>query len=160
MPSRPQVLVLNGTSSAGKSSLASALQARWTEPLLDGGLDRHLATLPRRYLRQQWPQIYTYRYAADGTITQIHLGPAGRRLYHAMHRAAAVTADCGLCVVMDHVLLDRESAVDLAHSLRSVRAALIGVAVRGAGAQCEGGRAHRPHARPGRRAAARRPRPR
>ena len=127
MSTRPRGLVLNGTSSAGKSSLARALQDRWDTPLVDGGLDRHLAQLPRRYLGADWPEIYTYRYSADGTIDQITVGPVGRRLYRAMHRSAAASAECGLDVVLDHVLLDRESAVELARSLHCVPAALIGV---------------------------------
>jgi chloramphenicol 3-O phosphotransferase len=126
--SRPgRILVLNGTSSAGKSTLARILQDRWTGPLLDAGLDRHLAMLPRRYLGAAWPEVYRYRYHDDGTIAEIGMGPVGDRLYRGMHRAVAALARSGTDVVADHVLLDRSSAVDLARAVAGLPAVLVGV---------------------------------
>lgn len=122
-----RVLVLNGTSSAGKSSLARALQDRWPGPLLDAGLDRHLEMLPRRYLGAAWAEVYRYRHHPDGSIAEIALGPVGRTLYRGMHRALAALAGAGNEVVADHVLLDRESVLDLAGALHGLPAALVGV---------------------------------
>ena len=121
------VLVLNGTSSSGKSSLSRELQDRWDGPLLDGGLDRHLAMLPPRYLSSHWPEVYVYSYAVDGSIASISVGPVGERLHRAMHRAVAGLAHCGFDVVVDHVLLDRRWTVDLADALIGVPAVLVGV---------------------------------
>lgn len=122
-----RVLVLNGTSSAGKSTLARTLQDRWPGPLLDAGLDRHLAMLPRRYLGAAWPEVYRYRYRDDGTIAEIGMGPVGDRLYRAMHRAVAAMARSGTDVVADHVLLDRRSVLDLARAVAGLPAVLVGV---------------------------------
>ena len=44
------ILLLNGTSSSGKTSLVKALQTLLPEPFLDAGLDRFLWMLPKRYL--------------------------------------------------------------------------------------------------------------
>jgi len=121
------VIVLNGTSSSGKSTLARCLQDRWSGPLLDAGLDRHLSMLPRHYLGPAWPEVYRYALATDGTIAAISLGPVGRSLYRAMHRAVAAMARTGADVVVDHVILDRWTATDLIGALDGVPTTLVGV---------------------------------
>lgn len=121
------VVVLNGPSSSGKSSLARALQDRWPGLLLDGGLDRHLGMLPRAYLGPSWSQVYRYAYGPDGTIRAISVGPAGERLHRGMHRAVAALAGSGCDVVVDHVLLERRWALDLVQVLEGVPTVLVGV---------------------------------
>lgn len=121
------VVVLNGPSSSGKSSLARALQARWRGILLDGGLDRHLGMLPRTYLGTRWTEVYRYTYDADGRVVAIRVGPAGARLHRAMHRSVAALARSGCDVVVDHVLLERCWALDLVRALEGVPTVLVGV---------------------------------
>ena len=121
------VLVLNGPSSSGKSSLARALQARWPGLLLDGGLDRHLGMLPRQYLGPLWSQVYRYGHGADGSVTSVSVGAAGARLHRAMHRAVAALAAAGCDVVVDHVLLEPRWALDLVQALEGVPTVLVGV---------------------------------
>lgn len=121
------VLVLNGTSSSGKSSLARALQARWPGLLLDAGLDRHLGMLPREYLGPLWPEVYRYTYGTDGRVASIAVGPAGARLHRAMHWSVAALARSGCDVVVDHVLLERRWALDLVAALEGVPTVLVAV---------------------------------
>jgi chloramphenicol 3-O phosphotransferase len=121
------VRVLNGTSSAGKTSLARALQDRWDGPLLDAGLDRHLAMLPRRYMGPAWPEVFRYETAPDGTVLRVVPGPVGHRLVRGLHRAVAALAAEGHDVVVDHVLLDPDWARDLARVLRGTPTVLVGV---------------------------------
>ena len=121
------VVVLNGPWSSGKSTLARELQDRWDGPLLEAGLGRHLAMLPRRYLSSRWPEIYVYSYAADGSIASISVGPVGERLHRAMHRSVARLGRGGFDVVVDHVLLDGRWAGDLAEALSQVPAVFVGV---------------------------------
>jgi chloramphenicol 3-O phosphotransferase len=121
------VVVLNGPSSSGKTTLSRELQDRWHGPLLDAGLDRHLAMLPRRYLSSRWPEIYVYSYAADGSIASISVGPVGERLHRVMHRSVAGLARGGFDVVVDHVLLDGPWAGDLADALSGVPVVFVGV---------------------------------
>lgn len=138
------VLVLNGTSSSGKTSLARALQRRWPGPLLEAGLDRHLSMLPRQYLGPLWSQVYPYRHAGDGTISSISVGPVGAQLHRGMHRAVAALARAGCDVVLDHVLLERWLAVDLLQALDGVPTVLVGVQLpREVLAERERGRADR-----------------
>ena len=121
------VVVLNGTSSAGKTSLARALQDRWDGPVRDAGIDRHLTMLPRRYLSSAWPDVFRYDTAPDGTITRVVPGPVAHDLVRAMHRSAAALAGAGFDVVVDHVLLDPAWARDLAEAMHGTRAVLVGV---------------------------------
>ena len=127
LPAPGTVVVLNGTSSAGKTSLARALQDRWDGPLLDAGLDRHLTMLPRRYLSSSWPEVFRYELAVDGTIARVVAGPVAHDLVRGLHRTAAALAAAGFDVVVDHVLLEPAWSRDLAEVLRATRAVLVGV---------------------------------
>jgi chloramphenicol 3-O-phosphotransferase len=52
MSDRPgTIIVLNGASSAGRTSLLSAVQAALPDPFLDAGLDKFRWMLPSRYRR-------------------------------------------------------------------------------------------------------------
>jgi chloramphenicol 3-O phosphotransferase len=44
-----RIILLNGTSSSGKSSVARALQEVLSEPYLHLGIDTFIAMLPSRY---------------------------------------------------------------------------------------------------------------
>lgn len=124
-----RVVVLNGTSSAGKSTLASGLQDRWPGPLLDAGLDRHLAMLPRRYMNQAWSEVFGYEYDEHGSILRVVPGPVSHRLVVGLHRAAAAHALAGFDVVVDHVLL-------LPRWVRDLRTAMTGLDVTMVGVRC------------------------
>jgi chloramphenicol 3-O phosphotransferase len=122
-----RVVVLNGTSSSGKTTLLRRLQDRWDGPLVDGGLDRWLSMLPRRYVGPAWPEVFAYEHDAAGAITAVCPGPVGHRVVRGMHRAAAATARSGLDVVVDHVLLDPAWAGDLAAVLAGLPTLFVGV---------------------------------
>jgi chloramphenicol 3-O-phosphotransferase len=52
------ILLLNGASNSGKTSLVRALQEALDLPLLDAGIDKFLWMLPKRYLNpSQWGRI-------------------------------------------------------------------------------------------------------
>jgi chloramphenicol 3-O phosphotransferase len=113
------VIVLNGTASSGKSSVAFALQEVMPEPYLEIGLDRFLGALPRRYFeRPLWDDVLG-RWTKAGSV--------GLQLVAAMHRSLATIAAGGMNVVADHVLVSSEWAADLASAMNDVRAYLVGV---------------------------------
>jgi len=95
---RGKIIILNGASSAGKSSLLHALQDRLAEPYLEAGLDKFIWMLPRRYLeRPLW-------YEVMGKVTAA--GATGQDLIAAMHQTMALLADQGWNVLADHVLVE------------------------------------------------------
>lgn len=99
MLSKPGTIILvNGTSSSGKSSLLKALQTVLPEPFLDAGLDKFLWMLPLRYFA---PPLWN-----DVLGEAVRAGSAGHRLMHGMHHAIAALARSGNNVVADHLLVE------------------------------------------------------
>ena len=108
-----RLIVVDGASSSGKTTLVRELQRRWDGPLVDAGLDRFLWMLPSRYLDVPlWREVYRY-VPPEGPIERIETGPLGRRLLGAMHRSWRVLLEQGIDVVADHVVLDEGTAQDL-----------------------------------------------
>lgn len=92
------IILLNGTSSSGKTTLLKALQAALPEPFLDAGLDRFLWMLPKRYLdRPLWDDVLGRAVQAGGV---------GRQLVAGMHQAIAALSRTGNHVLADHVLVE------------------------------------------------------
>jgi chloramphenicol 3-O phosphotransferase len=113
------ILVLNGASSSGKTSLVRAIQDRLPEPFIDAGLDSFLWMLPKRYLeRPLWDGVL-------GLATEA--GPDGQRLVLGMHRAILALSLAGINVVADHVLVDQAWLSDCASLFAPLPAYLIGL---------------------------------
>jgi chloramphenicol 3-O phosphotransferase len=92
------IILLNGTSSSGKTSILKALQDIQEEPYLDVGLDKFLWMLPGRYLEPPlWDEVLGL---AD------RAGPVGHHLVSGMHQAIAVLSLGGNNVIADHVLVE------------------------------------------------------
>lgn len=113
------IVLLNGASSSGKTSLLKALQARLTEPYLDAGIDRFIWMLPERWLeRPLWDDVL-------GLATEA--GEEGRRLFSGMHRAIAELSRAGNNVLADHVLVEPVWVSECAELFSDLPAYLIGV---------------------------------
>lgn len=87
-----QVILLNGTSSSGKTTLAKALQEKLAEPFMVVSLDGFFHLYPKKFLN------LTTQAEAD-VITD--LIPA---VISGMHRCVAALAQAGNNVLVDHVL--------------------------------------------------------
>lgn len=113
------VIIINGASSSGKTSIVKALQAMLAPPYLDAGLDRFIWMLPKRYLdRPLWDDVL-------GLNTEA--GQTGHRLVAAMHRAIVALSEAGEHVVADHVLVEPDWVTDAARLLSRLPAYLVGV---------------------------------
>jgi chloramphenicol 3-O phosphotransferase len=118
------IVLLNGTSSSGKTTLAGALQRALPEPYLRLGIDTVVFALPGRWLDAPlWHEVFVYR-GADPDL-RITAGPLGDKLVATLHRMVAVAAAADWGVLVDHVLLDRRWVADAAdvlgqHGLLSV----------------------------------------
>jgi chloramphenicol 3-O phosphotransferase len=116
----PRIILLNGTGSAGKTSIARALQALFEEPYLHLGMDCfYVEVCPPKYLfRLVEPGAYVegeeararesvlFLPSCEGEAggTAIRLPPFGHRLISSMHHAVAAVAGLGNQVIVDHVL--------------------------------------------------------
>lgn len=108
-------MLLNGTSSAGKTTLATAFRddrARHGEFWMLLGIDDVLATLPAEWIDLGLP-AGPGRFANDGLYfdrtgkeLRMGIGPLLRRLLGAYHEWVAASARSGLDVIVDDVVLD------------------------------------------------------
>ncbi len=126
-------IYLNGTSSAGKSSIAAALQALLPDPYLHVGLDAFTGMFPPAYVAVQSfgqpvpPRAYAglvlLHDIQDGRLQlDAHHGPAWERLATGFRQAIRALAVSGNNLIVDDVLTTRDT-------LHSTVAALTGLPV-------------------------------
>jgi len=114
-----KIIVLNGASSSGKTSILHALQDLLDEPYLEAGIDKFIFMLPPRYLeRPLWDSVL-------GLATTA--GVAGHRLFSGMHHAVAELARTGSSVLVDHVLVEPDWVHECAALFSGLPAYLVGV---------------------------------
>ncbi len=115
---KPQLILLNGTSSAGKSSIVKCLQEKLQSPYLDMGLDKFLYMLPNHHLKQPlWKEVWDHTSA----------GEVGNRLMSGMHHSIKAMLDCGNSVIADHVLIEKNWVAELAELFHDQPAYFIGI---------------------------------
>jgi chloramphenicol 3-O phosphotransferase len=113
------IIMLNGTSSAGKTSIITALQEILDEPYLHAGIDTFFHMLPTRYLwGAQWAEVLDQA---------SHVGPVGRTVAEGMHNAIGALARAGNYVLVDHVFLEPAWVIECAALFADIPAYLIGV---------------------------------
>ncbi|MBX3014301.1 MAG: hypothetical protein KF832_22450 [Caldilineaceae bacterium] len=97
-----QLIWLNGTSSAGKSTVAKQLQESLPQPYLHTGLDHFLATVPRLAMLAGWELPFQ-----DGILIGApRLGPVAYQLLDGMYASFATLAATGLNLIVDDVIYD------------------------------------------------------
>jgi chloramphenicol 3-O phosphotransferase len=124
-----RIIVLNGATSAGKSSLAKALQRRYAtdgQPWLVIALDDFFARAPRDWFRighhigshAEHGMVFE---SINGVIER-RVGPFGRTVLAAYRAAVAAMARSGLDVIVDEVLLSAEDWAGWQHELATLDA--------------------------------------
>jgi chloramphenicol 3-O phosphotransferase len=95
-PGPGRIILVNGTSSSGKTTLVRGLQRALPELWLEMGIDRFAYAVPGRVAGQPtWPLLFRYvrpEGATDGPFT--------------IETTPAALAGAGLNVIVDHVLLE------------------------------------------------------
>ena len=113
------IILLNGASSSGKTTLLHAIQDLLPEPYLDAGIDQFIWMLPKRYLeRPLWDDVLG---------RAIEAGETGHRLFAAMHQAIETLSLQGWNVVADHVLVEPAWVADCARRFAPLPAWLVAV---------------------------------
>jgi chloramphenicol 3-O phosphotransferase len=107
---RAKIVLLNGVGSAGKGSIAKALQAITREPFLHVQMDAFLDMLPEASWGQ--PDWITFETIDEGgkPAVVITSGPAAERVMRGMRHAIAAMAAQGNNLIVDEVLLGSEKA--------------------------------------------------
>jgi len=113
------IIFLNGTTSAGKSSILRILQQTLAAPYLDAGIDKFIFMLPPHYLDfPLWNDVLGHASYA---------GEMGHRLFSGMHHAIAALARAGNNIVADHVLVEPAWVRECAELFADFPAYLIGI---------------------------------
>ncbi len=138
MPGR--IILLNGASSSGKSSIARELQRLLPVQHLFAGIDSFTQMLrPDGHIGMDWsqrtnenaggpeaPVRWVFSAKPNGPV-QIEFGESGHQLVRGMHRALAELARAGNDVIFEHVLLYPVWRDDLVEGLDGLQAYVIGV---------------------------------
>lgn len=130
---KPLLVVLNGTSSAGKTTLATALQALVPTRVQVSGVDSFLAFQPDSMFAapdaDEVSDGFTWLPAEvegrPGWV--VRPGPAGHALLSAVHAFWAACAEQGIDQVVDHVLLTEDMTRDLRTRLAPHEPLYVGV---------------------------------
>jgi chloramphenicol 3-O phosphotransferase len=125
------IVMLNGTSSSGKTALARALEIQWTGPLLHLGTDTAHGMLPASYVGMKPTAREGIDFYIDtddrGPVVRVRSGSVGKKLEASFARVAQVLAEDGHDLVLDLVLFDPSSVASYVQALHSHRTYFIGV---------------------------------
>ncbi|CAM4341153.1 Chloramphenicol 3-O phosphotransferase [Mycobacterium basiliense] len=129
-----KLIILNGGSSAGKTSLALAFQDLATECWMHLGIDLFWLALPPKQLdlARVWPEYYTWERATDDNGLDwftVHPGPILDQAMHARYHAIRAYLDDGMNVIADEVIWKREWLVDALRIFAGCQVWLVGVHV-------------------------------
>ena len=150
MPSAT-VIFLNGTSSAGKTTLAYALQEQFSAAYQHIALDQFRDGLPAKYRGLNSPpgsfgqmglnvvpvpalvveaaiQANSSAPAASRKLyTQVKFGKIGKQMLHGMRRGIKAMAQAGNNVIIDDIILEAEFLLDYLDVLRDISVYFVGV---------------------------------
>jgi len=122
MPRR--LVLLHGTSSSGKPTVARAIQRLSDEPWVYLGIDTFWNAVDERWMEHGARAVDGFLWTTDATIVP---GPAGRRLAAGMRAAVAALAKAGNDVLVDDVFLDHAWLDDWRRLLVDLEWVLVGV---------------------------------
>jgi chloramphenicol 3-O phosphotransferase len=128
-----RVVMLIGTSSAGKSTTATALQSRFDEHHLLVGFDVFVRMIDPRWGGSGPYTQQGFRYdpsTVDDSgeiVSTISCGPIGERILKGTHRAVAALAHSGTNVIVDEMLLDESVLADWQVALHGLRVYVVQV---------------------------------
>lgn len=130
-----RVILLNGSSSAGKTTLALMLQQTLPAPHQHISLDQFRDGMPGRYRGlnaapgtpgEQGLNVVPVTRAGE-QLTEVRFGEHGRRVLRGMRRAAAAFARDGGNAIIDDLLLERGFLLDYLDALAGLAVTFVGV---------------------------------
>lgn len=137
------VVILNGPSSCGKSSIQKAFQKKANQQYLAAGIDNFFDALIQepdlssfetdKKFDQYTPSgeyirgIELTKDDIENPVVLLKIGPAGDRIIFGMHRAIAAYAQTGNNLIVDYILYSPSWAKDLAKSLINTKVYLVKV---------------------------------
>ena len=128
------IIILNGPSSVGKSSIIKAFQAQSNQLWLGMGLDNlFVGVIPQKYMSENTPETHQLMQGIQSVDEQgnkiftLQLGPDGEKVRNGMHRAIAAYTRAGNNVIVDYINYDASWLEDLKKSLAGLQVIYVGV---------------------------------
>jgi chloramphenicol 3-O phosphotransferase len=121
----PDVILINGPSGAGKTSIARALQGQLSPPHVVLGIDTFVFNL----LPPQWhgsPDGMSFERQPDGRVP-LRFGAGGLAMQRAYHRSVRALVDSGLRVIVDEVIVGERFLDDWLDVLDGCEVFFVGV---------------------------------
>jgi chloramphenicol 3-O phosphotransferase len=126
-----RVLVINGTSSSGKTQLVRAIQEVSEGPWIGAGIDAFWNMIPARWLEPGPLAAQGLSFGVEehrgATVVRTLCGPLIHRVARGMRRSAVALARAGCDVVCDDAFLDSSWPAGWACALDGIDAWLIGL---------------------------------
>lgn len=105
-----RIILLNGVGSAGKSSIAKALQGITREPFLHFAMDAFIDMLPPAYCDHPDGMVFETIEQDGKPAIVITSGPVAERTFRGMRHAVVAMAAQGNNLIVDDVLIGEEKA--------------------------------------------------
>src|SRR5512133_3592168 len=128
------IILLNGTSSSGKTAIAKALQEILEGYYIHTGIDHYLERIPEKFhvisdgINPSEADGIMWVYPDGGTrLAELRLGRAGINLLKGMYHAAAALAEEGNDLILDDVIFDSRALREAAHVLLAFNTLFVGV---------------------------------
>jgi chloramphenicol 3-O phosphotransferase len=125
------IVFLNGTSSAGKSSIAKALQELYSTPLLHLGLDTFFFMMPLQYMARGEKAHEGFQFLTQedekGPLTHVRAGPYADTLYKTYIEVIQLMADKHHDLVVDEVLFTEGTLERYVEALKNHTVYFIGI---------------------------------
>src|SRR5919204_1052582 len=122
-----KVILLHGTSSSGKTTIARAFQRRASEAWVRLGIDVFWNAVDARWMEFGPRADEGFRWVERDDSVAIVSGPVGQLLAAATRASVSVTARAGLSVIADDVLIDRAWLAEGAEALAGLETLFVGV---------------------------------
>jgi len=127
------VIILNGPSSVGKSSIIKAFQEKQNTPWLGTGIDHlYVGVIPPSWLddKPEHHAIMTIETSEDKDgkkIVKAVFGPEGQKVIKGMHQAIAAYANSGNNVIVDYIKYDPAWIEDFKKALSGIKVIWVGI---------------------------------
>jgi len=120
------VIILNGPSTAGKSSIQKELQKIFPQPLLAMGIDSlFVKMIPEKYFSLNsnlnnilWTTISQDHHA--NRVCTLHIGQDGEKIINGMHNTIIAYAQAGNHIVVDYINYDASWFTQLQSLLKTI----------------------------------------
>lgn len=126
------IIIINGSSSAGKTTIIKHMQGLYNKPLLHAGIDRFWAMIPDQYKEcgAKAEEGYLFSQTFDNhnnPTVQIQRAPFALQFDHTMPQVIKCLADCDHDVVVDTIITTDEQLHDYAKTLQEQIVYFVGV---------------------------------